>query len=149
MVVQTCRKIVAGSHFQLYFTTRMTKQKARSNTVDLRAIAEHTMAEAGFAPDFDADVRAQVEALEAGKTPEANGEVRDLRALLWSSIDDSKSRDLDQVEVAEALAGGDTRLMIAIADVDSRVKPGSAIDRHAQQNGVLVYTGVKTFSMLP
>src|ERR1044072_8311722 len=127
MVVQTCRKIVAGSHFRLYFTTRMTKQKARSNFVDLRAIAEHAMAEAGFDPDFDADVRAEVEALESGKIMDDDtAGVRDLRSLLWSSIDDSKSRDLDQVEVAEALAGGDTRLMIAIADVDSRVKPGSA-----------------------
>lgn len=128
----------------------MTKVKGRSNFVDLRAIAEHAMAEAGFDPDFDADVRAEVEALETGKIKDGDtAGARDLRSLLWSSIDDSRSRDLDQVEVAEALAGGDTRLLIAIADVDSRVPQGSAIDRHAQQNGVSVYTGVKTFPMLP
>jgi len=149
MVVQSCRKIVAGAHFQLYFSTRMTKQRARSNPVDLRAIAEHTMAEAGFDPDFDADVRAEVQALETGPVVEATADVRDLRSLLWSSIDNRESRDLDQVEVAEALPGGDTRLMIAIADVDARVPTGSAIDRHAQQNGVSVYTGIKTFPMLP
>src|ERR1044072_3269688 len=127
MLVQSCSKIVASRHYRLYFTTNMTKPKGRSNFVDLRAIAEHAMAEAGFDPDFDADVRAEVEALETGKITggDAAG-VRDLRSLLWSSIDDSKSRDLGQVQVAEALAGGDTRLMIAIADVDSRVKPGSA-----------------------
>lgn len=128
----------------------MTKPKGHSDSVDLRAIAEHAMAEAGFDPDFDADVRAEVEALETGKIKDGDAAgVRDLRSLLWSSIDDTKSRDLDQVEVAEALPGGDTRLLIAIADVDSRVPQGSAIDRHAQQNGVSVYTGVKTFPMLP
>lgn len=128
----------------------MTKQRARSSSVDLRAIADHAMAEAGFDPDFDADVLAEVEAMAARKaSAESTAEARDLRSLLWSSIDDSKSRDLDQVEYAEALPGGDTRLLVGIADVDACVSKGSAIDRNAQQNGVSVYTGVKTYPMLP
>jgi exoribonuclease-2 len=128
----------------------MTKHTARSNSIDLRAIAEQTMIEAGFAPEFDSSVKEQLQAILAKNpaSPSASG-MRDMRDLLWSSIDDSKSRDLDQVEYAEALAGGDTRLYVGIADVDEDVSKGSPIDEHAAQNGTSVYTGVKTFPMLP
>ncbi|HLO00966.1 MAG TPA: ribonuclease catalytic domain-containing protein, partial [Pyrinomonadaceae bacterium] len=128
----------------------MTKHTARSNSIDLRAIAEQTMIEAGFATEFDSSVKDQLQAILAKNPagPSASG-MRDMRDLLWSSIDDSKSRDLDQVEYAEALAGGDTRLYVGIADVDEDVSKGSPIDEHAAQNGTSVYTGVKTFPMLP
>ncbi|HET6891457.1 MAG TPA: RNB domain-containing ribonuclease [Pyrinomonadaceae bacterium] len=75
--------------------------------------------------------------------------VQDLRELLWSSIDDAKTRDLDQVEYAEELSGGDMRVLIGIADVDAFVAKGSAIDKRAGLNATSVYTGVKTFPMLP
>ena len=74
--------------------------------------------------------------------------MRDLRALLWSSIDNDTSRDLDQIEVAERVNGG-IRVRIAIADVDSDVCIGSPIDRHAASQTTTVYTGIRTFSMLP
>ena len=106
------------------------------------------MIEAGFIPEFNNSINRELEAITT-TTPPVDSSVRDLRSLLWSSIDDSKSRDLDQVEYAELLPGGDTRLLVGIADVDAYVEKGSAIDQHAKANGASVYAGVKTFPMLP
>ena len=77
-----------------------------------------------------------------------DGEARDLRTLLWSSIDNDTSRDLDQAEVAERVNDG-IRIRIAVADVDSCVPIGSPIDAHAALETTTVYTGIRTFSMLP
>ena len=76
-------------------------------------------------------------------------DVRDLRGLLWSSIDNDTSRDLDQLEVAELLPDGTTKVMVAIADVDAFVPKDSPIDQHAARQTMTVYTGVRNFSMLP
>jgi exoribonuclease R len=102
------------------------------------------MIENGFQPDFPAEVQAQVQNLApAGVTP------RDLRHLAWSSIDNDTSRDLDQLEVCERLDNGAVRLWIAIADVVAFLPKDSAIDRYAAAEATSVYTGVKTFPMLP
>ena len=116
---------------------------------DLGAMAHQEMIAEGFHPDFPPDVIQQVKALQAQRAgPAADGEVRDLRALLWSSIDNDSSRDLDQAEVAERVNGG-IRVMIAIADVDTDVPAGSPVDQHAASETTSVYTGVRTFPMLP
>ena len=129
--------------------TLMARQNSHAKSVDLFAIAHQSMLDAGFYPDFGGAVKSEVNSLE-GKPAEFSADSgRDLRALLWSSIDDSKSRDLDQVEYAEPLSNGDTRLMVGIADVDALVPKGSATDEHAGENCTSVYAGVKTFPMLP
>jgi exoribonuclease-2 len=118
-------------------------------TRDLQAIARQAMLDAGFAADFAPDVLAEVTALRDAPAPGRAERLADLRGLLWSSIDNPESRDLDQVEVAERLTDGDIRVLVGIADVDSRVPAGSATDRRAMQNTTSVYTGVMTFPMLP
>jgi len=115
---------------------------------DLRAAAHQEMLAEGFQPDFPPPVDQQVKALEAQKAPPTPDGVRDLRSLLWSSIDNDTSRDLDQAEVAERVGGG-IRVLIAVADVDTDVPIDSPIDRHAAQQTTSVYTGVETFPMLP
>jgi exoribonuclease-2 len=117
---------------------------------NLAAIAHQAMIDAGFVPDVPQSVLAELQALES-RPPTAvyDSSTRDLRSLLWSSIDDQKSRDLDQVEYAELLANGDIRVQVGIADVDAMVQKGSAIDAHAAENGTSVYTGVRTYPMLP
>lgn len=127
----------------------MNKRASRAKQIDLVGIAEDTMQDEGFITRFDDKVRREVEALPTHIPEPLKQGIRDLRELAWSSIDNETSRDLDQVEYAEALPGGDTRLMIGVADVDAYVPRGSAIDKHAGANGTSVYTGVKVFPMLP
>src|SRR4029079_9573838 len=115
---------------------------------DLNAIARQAMIEHGLQPDFSPEAQRQAQSLSpADSNPRPA--IRDLRALLWSSIDNDDTRDLDQLAVAEPLAGGTTRIMVAVADVDALVTPGSAIDDHARSNTTSVYTAAKTFPMLP
>jgi exoribonuclease-2 len=118
--------------------------------IDLRARAHQAMLDEGFAPDTPLVARQQMDDI-AARPPHtvAGGAVRDLRGLLWSSIDNSESRDLDQIEVAERLPTGDIRVLIGIADVDAAVPENSPIDRQAARNTTSVYTGVVTFPMLP
>ncbi len=115
---------------------------------DLEAAARQSMVEHGFEPDFPPEAKHELVAL-AADPPKANATAEDLRHLLWSSIDNDTSRDLDQIEYAETLPNGNVRLLIGIADVDAYVPKGSAIDRHAAVETVTVYSGVRNFPMLP
>ncbi len=117
--------------------------------VNLRAAAHQAMIDRGFRPDFEPAVEAELARLRQAPGPAPSPGVADLRSLLWSSIDEVESRDLDQAEVAETLPGGDTRVRVAIADVDGLVRAGSAIDVHAAWNTTSVYTGVAIYPMLP
>jgi len=102
----------------------------------------------GFHPDFPPGTEEQLTALRARPAPLAGGAVEDLRALLWSSIDNDTSRDLDQIEYAERVAGG-IRVLVGVADVDSDVAAKTPIDQHASDQTTTVYTGVRIFPMLP
>jgi VacB/RNase II family 3'-5' exoribonuclease len=115
---------------------------------DLVAAARRCLTEYGFEPDYPAAVQQEVAALQT-HPPERDPAAEDLRNLLWSSIDNDTSRDLDQIEYAETLPDGRTRVLIGIADVDEYVPKGSAMDQFAAQQTVTLYTGIKNFSMLP
>jgi ribonuclease R len=106
------------------------------------------MLERGLQPDFSSVVLAELDRLQRPAQPDG-GPYRDLRSLLWASIDNDDSRDLDQLTVAEALPGGRVKVLVAVADVDALVKKGSAIDAHARTNTTSVYTAAEIFPMLP
>ena len=120
----------------------------------LRAIARRAMIERGFEPDFSPTAAAQVQQLSEHHSQKADRpfdsarDRRDLRHLLWCSIDNDDSRDLDQLSVAE-IRGRETAILIAIADVDAMVPCDSPVDRHAQTNTTSVYTPAEVFPMLP
>ena len=111
---------------------------------NLIALARQEMQEQGFLPDFPAEVQQQLAAIHA----HTDASVQDLTSLLWSSIDNDDSRDLDQIEWAERLPTG-IRVLVGVADVDSAVPKSTAIDRHAGREATTVYAGVATFPMLP
>ena len=130
-----------------YDSSMRDEINAHSNLSDA---ARDAMLEEDFLPDPPPEVIAEINALDetllisAGKS-----KILDLRHLLWSSIDNEDSRDLDQLEVAERLDSGNIRLLVGIADVDAFISKNSAVDFYAAQNTTSVYTGVETFPMLP
>jgi VacB/RNase II family 3'-5' exoribonuclease len=114
----------------------------------LQRIAQRAMVDGGLLPDFSAEAVTELTAIQAPATADT-GSIRDLRGLLWASIDNDDSLDLDQLTVAEAMPGGPVKVMVAVADVDALVKDGSAIDEHARHNTTTVYTAAEIFPMLP
>src|SRR5664279_6344253 len=112
--------------------------------VDLIAIARQEMQSRGFEPDIPAAAMQQAEG--AHQQPEPG--LPDLTSLLWSSIDNDDSRDLDQIEWAERVSGG-IRVLVGVADVDSAVAKATPIDGHAALEATTVYAGICTFPMLP
>lgn len=121
----------------------------RVKKVDLDERARNAMIENGFEARFPRKVVDEIRLLAHDAIDPTTSHVTDLRNLLWSSIDNRTSRDLDQVEYVEEMPNGDIRVLIGIADVDSLVGKDSTIDRHAARNTVTVYTESEIFPMLP
>lgn len=115
---------------------------------DLKSVARQAMLEHGLEPDLPAAAAAQLQAI-AGPATERGGKIRDQRSLLWCSIDNDDSRDLDQLSVAQPLAGGAVQILVAIADVDASIARGSPLDAHASANTTSVYTAAQIFPMFP
>ena len=106
------------------------------------------MMDRGLLPDFSAQAMTELDGIHESAT--GDGEpLRDLRNLPWCSIDNDDSRDLDQLSVAEAMAGGSVKILVAIADVEGIVKKQSALDDHARHKTTSVYTAAEIFPMLP
>src|SRR6185437_9906796 len=131
-----------------------TQRPGQPTHFNLVAAARASMIEHGFEPDFPEGTDAQLNSILANTAPpsahpEFRSEFRDLRGLLWSSIDNDTSKDLDQIEWAEQLPDGRIRVLVGVADVDTRVAEGTVIDTHARSETTSVYTGVKIFPMLP
>jgi exoribonuclease-2 len=116
---------------------------------NLTTAAHAAMLEHGFQPDFPDGTDAQLTSIQAHPAPPDAPGAQDLRSLLWSSIDNDTSKDLDQIEWAEQLTDGRIRVLVGVADVDARVSEGTVIDGHARSETTSVYTGVKVFPMLP
>jgi exoribonuclease R len=106
------------------------------------------MLKRGLLPDFPLQAIAELKDIH-GPATRAEESTRDLRNLLWCSIDNDASRDLDQLTVAEGMPGGAAKILVAIADVDALVKKQTALDDHARHNTTSVYTASETFPMLP
>ena len=113
---------------------------------DLQSVALAALRDNGFVPELNPAAQRELSAI---RTPTPDADIRDLTSLLWSSIDNADSKDLDQIEFAEETADGGIRLLIGIADVDVVVNKGSALDQHAMANGTSVYTGIDVYPMLP
>jgi VacB/RNase II family 3'-5' exoribonuclease len=126
----------------------MTNTDNRQHRSLLIKIAHRVMLERGFTPDFSPQAIAELDGIH-GPATRTDESTRDFRNLLWCSIDNDDSRDLDQLTVAEAMPNGAAKVLVAIADVDALVRKQSVLDDHARQNTTSVYTVAETFPMLP
>jgi exoribonuclease-2 len=126
----------------------MTNTNDKQHRSILQKIARRAMVERGLLPDFSSQALAELDGLR-GPAVQTDATTRDLRHLLWCSIDNDDSRDLDQLTVAETLPDKSVKVLVAVADVDGMVKKGSAIDEHARSNTTSVYTAARIFPMLP
>ncbi len=120
----------------------------RHHKSDLVRLSIDAMVERGLEPEFSRRVERQLASI-TGASHEAGADIRDQTELLWCSIDNDDSLDLDQLTVSETLDEGRVRLLVAIADVDALVKKGTPIDEHARINTTSVYTSARIFPMLP
>jgi VacB/RNase II family 3'-5' exoribonuclease len=128
----------------------MTNQNSNHNQLDFEALARQSLAAHGFQPAFSPAVEQQLAELRAhSPAVQPTPQIRDMRSLFWSSIDNDTSRDLDQIEYVEQQKDGDIRVFIGVADVDAFVPKGSAIDEHAEAQTSTLYTGVTIFPMIP
>ena len=115
---------------------------------ELAELAVIAMRERGLEPEFNSAVRRQLDTID-GPSEEDGAGIVDMTGLLWCSIDNDDSRDLDQLTVSETLADGSVKILVAVADVDTLVDKDTPIDRHAQINTTSVYTSARIFPMLP
>ena len=119
-----------------------------ANRITLQQIARRAMISRGLAPDFPAEVIAELREINSPAKCEP-AQAKDLRKLLWCSVDNEDSLDLDQLSYAEQLPENKVRLLVSIADVDALVTLQSSIDDHARQNTASIYTVAQLFPMLP
>jgi exoribonuclease II len=124
----------------------MTDSTSRAERTDLSILARQAMLQRGLEPDFPAAAIQQAERLSG---PARDSAIADQTALLWCSIDNEDSRDLDQLTVCEGLSGASVRIHVAVADVDALVAKGTPVDEHARRNTTSVYTPARIFPMLP
>jgi exoribonuclease-2 len=131
-----------------HFKEPVMRHVLSDHRATLSTIATWAMVSRGLEPEFSAAVQAQTAAFTGPASASGDG-ITDLTALLWCSIDNDDSRDLDQLTVIAPQHQGQVRVYVAVADVDALVKKGSPIDLHAHQNTTSVYTSAQIFPMLP
>lgn len=120
----------------------------KNHRADLKNIARRAMVERGLLPDFSSMAMAELARIQAAVT-DRSSDIRDLTGLLWASIDNDDSRDLDQLTVAAPHPDRSVSILVAIADVDALVSKESSLDAHAKHNTTSVYTAGGMFPMLP
>ncbi len=125
----------------------METESEGNNRDILRKIAFNAMKEHGLLTDFTQQVMDELSKIrpEDGVIPG----IKDLTGLLWCSIDNDASLDLDQLTAAENTGDGVIKVYVAIADVDHTAGKASAIDLFASKNTLSVYTPAVIFPMLP
>ena len=100
-------------------------------------------------PKFPSAVEQQTKGIPDAVRPEDIGNRQDCRDLFTFTIDPDDAKDFDDALSLELLEDGKTRVGVHIADVSAYVKPGSPLDREAQERGNSTYLVGTVIPMLP
>ena len=100
-------------------------------------------------PKFPSAVEQQTKGIPDVVRPEDIGNRQDCRDLFTFTIDPDDAKDFDDALSLELLEDSKTRVGVHIADVSAYVKPGSPLDREAQERGNSTYLVGTVIPMLP
>ena len=126
------------------------EEDTRTHRQLLYDLAVEAMKENDFLVTFDGAAQEELNAIESsGVVTAPDSTYRDMRSLLWVSIDNDDTQDIDQVTAVETHEDGSVTLHVGIADVDAVIKRDGAIDEHAKNNTTSIYTPAAVFTMLP
>jgi ribonuclease R len=115
------------------------------NNVEMHAI----LAEFGLPYKYPVDVEAAAEKMDAGITSAEIAKRIDMRKVTTFTIDPRDAKDFDDALSLRKLPNGLWEVGVHIADVTHYVRPGSIIEREAQERATSVYLVDRTIPMLP
>ena len=116
---------------------------------DPRTEVEKVLAVANVEDAFSAEVERQAAGFPPVVTDADIVDRADLRHVPFTTIDPETARDFDDAVAVEALAGGGSRLWVAVADVSHYVREGTPLDEEAKKRGCSLYLPNRAIPMLP
>ena len=115
------------------------------NDTEMHAI----LAEFGLPYRFTKEVENAADQIPDTITDKDRAHRRDFRKVLTFTIDPTDAKDYDDALSFRKLENGNYEVGVHIADVTWYVRPGSAVDKEAQERGTSVYLVDRTVPMLP
>ena len=115
------------------------------NETEMHAI----LSEFGLPYRFEKSVENAADSISEVITDQDRAGRRDFRKVLTFTIDPTDAKDFDDALSFRKLPNGNFEVGVHIADVTWYVKPGSAVDKEAQERGTSVYLVDRTVPMLP
>lgn len=119
--------------------------KTGQNTTEMHAI----LAEFGLPYRYPEAVEKAADKIDAGITDEEVAAREDMRGTVTFTIDPRDAKDFDDALSFRRLKNGHVEVGVHIADVTHYAKPGSIIEREAEDRATSVYLVDRTIPMLP
>ena len=115
------------------------------NDTEMHAI----LAEYALPYRFESEVANAADQISEDITAEDLKGREDFRNVLTFTIDPADAKDFDDALSFRRLESGNFEIGVHIADVTHYVRPGSVVDKEAQERGTSVYLVDRTVPMLP
>lgn len=118
---------------------------AGENNAEIHAI----LAEYGLPYRYPAEVEEAANQIDATITPEIIAQRKDFRDITTFTIDPKDAKDFDDALSIRKLDNGNWEVGVHIADVTHYVRPGTIIEKEAEERATSIYLVDRTIPMLP